>query len=276
MGKTVAVKKSSAVANPLAGKFDTSLQSAGDTLDKNHLRIPKLTLIQGMTKAAFNTGKAPVGSFIDSIEKTNMGESNEIFVMNDTRLWEINYQVKEKGKMVKKYLGTIDYLPENENLRDSPRIPEQLKSKAEKNGVTVSMLSDINEILRFYVLRAQEVIEGIAFPYIVDFKRTSFPAGIQLKNSFFKMRTTQGMPSYAKVFTLGSEFVQGEFDYYIKTVSSGRLITEEEIGAVEKWVKEMNQNKAAYQDDSSEEEHGTEVVEAEAIEVKGREDNPKF
>lgn len=271
MTKKVTVKKSTEVANELVGMFDAGLQSSGDTLDKADLRIPKLTLIQAMTKASFNTNQAPVGNFINNIEKTDEGTDIDLFIMNDTKLWEIKYLPEGKSKV--EYLGTIDHNTANEDLRKNPRIPEELEDKCEKLGITLQMIIDgqINMINRFYVLKVSEVMEGVAFPFMVDFKRSGYQAGVHLKNSFFKMRKVQKLPSYAKVYTLGSEFVQDDNDYYIPTVSAGRMIVPDEVEAVETWVREMMTNKDAYQEVN-------EDGEADAVEVKVIEasNSPKF
>jgi len=272
MSNEVTVKKSTAVSTEFAGMFDNSLASAGDTLDKADLRIPKLTMIQPLTKKAFNTEEAATGNFINSIEKTDLGNSMDIFVMSDTKLWELKYQA---GKGSPEYLGTIDYTRDNEDLKKNPRIPSELLERAKENNVTLEMLKagQINMINRFYVLLVSEVMEGTAFPYIVDFKRSSYPAGLQLKNTFFKMKKTQGLPSYARAFSLYSEFIQDEHDYYVKKVSSGRMISEEEIQAVELWVREMMNNRDAYQDDDTSEEDF--VEDTNTIEVQA-EDTLKY
>ena len=274
--KEVAKATSTEVSTEMEGMFDNSLVSSGDTLDAVDLRIPKLTLIQAMTKATYNTEGAPVGSYIDSIEKTNFGEALDLFIMNDTKLWEVKYDVKEGNKVKTEYLGTIDYNLGNKDLRDKPRIPPELEKRAAEKNVTPDMLSQINMINRFYVLKVEEVLAGTAFPYIVDFKRASYQAGVQLKNSFYKMKKLQKIPSYARVFTLKSEFIQDEYDYYIKTVSSGRMITKDEIEAVETWVREMMTNRDSYSEDNSDDEEAY-TVEAEQIEAPTNEEgNPKF
>lgn len=272
--KEVAVKQSTEVSNEMAGMFDSGLQSSGDTLDAVDLRIPKLTLIQAMTKASFNTEKAPVGNFINNIEKTDEGSSVDLFIMNDTKLWELKYLPKGKDKV--EYLGTIDYNTANEDLRKNPRIPSELQEKCEKNGITLQMIIDgqINMVNRFYVLKVSEVMEGVAFPFMIDFKRSGYQAGVQLKNSFFKMRKVQKLPSYAKVFTLGSEFVQDDNDYYIPTVTAGRMIEKEEIEAVESWVREMMTNKDAYQEVNDDGEEY--VAEATVVDAEVTGDKPKF
>lgn len=230
--------------------FDNSLQSAGDTLEKVDLRIPKMVLVQQMTKRSFNTNNVPVGNYVDSIDKNDLGDSIDIFVMNDTKLWELKYKVGDKEE----YLGSIDYSPANANLRDNPRIPEELTKKANEKNVTVDMLSQINMINRFFVLKLEDVLNGTAFPYAVDFKRASYNAGVQLKNTFYRMKRLKNLPSYAYVYTLGSTFVQDEHEYYIKSVSPGRMINESEVEAVESWVREVTQNKSNYTTDEAEEE----------------------
>jgi len=263
-----------AVSNELAGMFDGALASAGDTMDKVDLRIPKMTLIQQMTKQSFNTNKAALGNYIDSVEKNDLGNDIPIFIMSDIKLWEVKYTPKGNDKP--EYLGTIDYNVGNKDLRDKPRIPEELVARAEEKGITKDMISQINMINRFYVLKVEEVVAGMAFPYIIDFKRASYPAGVQLKNSVYKMKQAQGYPSYAKVFNLRSEFVQDEHEYYIKTVSAGRMIEKQEIEAVEKWVREMMDNRDAYDDDEAD-EGAEDFSQGESVQAEVVQENvPKF
>lgn len=266
--KEVAVKETNEVSTNVQAMFDNSLASSGDSLDAVDLRIPKLTLIQAMTKAAFNTEKAPVGSFVNNVEKTNLGDDIDLFIMNDTKLWELKHLPKGKDKV--EYLGTIDYNTSNEDLRKNPRIPEELKDKCNKLGITLEEIKagQINMVNRFYVLRVSEVMEGTAFPYMVDFKRSGYSAGVQLKNSFFKMRKVQKLPSYARVFKLSSEFVQDENDYYIPTVSAGRMINKDEIKAVELWVREMMSNKDAYQEVNDEGDEDTFKTEGRVVDAE--------
>jgi len=116
----------------------------------------------------------------------------------------------------------------------------------------------------------------MAFPYIVDFKRSSAGEGNKLKNIFFKLRKMAKLPSYSKVFTLSSEFIQADYDYYVKKVSGGRNIEADELAAVETWVRELQTNEAKYSVDETEDETvEAEVVDAEVI--NNNEGNkPKF
>jgi len=275
--KALAVKDDYAVSSEFQGMFDSSLGSAGDTLDAEDLRIPKLTLVQAMTKGSFNTEGAAVGNYINSIEKNDMGNELEMFVMTDTKLWQFDYEVK-KGKDVKKEYLTITDFEGYGDLRKNWKadaLPPEVLKKMEAKEISFDNMLPPDLIYRFYVLLVDEVKAGLAFPYILDFKRSSAPEGNKLKNIFYKMKTLAKVPSYAKVFTLSSEFVQDEYDYYIKKCSSGRNIDKEELAAVEHWVKELSQNRNAYQDDESDNEaEGPVTVEAEVVDSS--DGKPKF
>ena len=267
--KEVTTKKSTEVSTDFANMFDQSLVSSGDTMDSEDIRLPKLTLIQAMTKSTFNTEKAAAGNFVNSIEKNDLGSSLDVFIMSDVKLWQFDYETK-KGKEVKKeYLTITDFAPYSEvrkNWGKGNYLPAEVIAKAEAKGINEDQLLMPDLIYRFYVLLVDEVKEGVAFPYIVDFKRSSATEGNKLKNIFFKMRKMMKLPSYAKVFNLSSEFVQDEYDYYIKKCTGGRNITKEELVAVETWAKELQSNSTKYSVDESEEEesfNNEEVVEAE-------------
>lgn len=284
--KDVAVRQNTAVSTEFAGMFDQSLQSSGDTMDAEDIRLPKLTLIQAMTKQSFNEQSAPVGNYINSIEKFDMGNELDMFIMSDVKLWQFDYGVPQgKGKEDKKeYLTIVDYdqcskIREDYKKTGTLNLPVEVVEKAEAKGVDVSKILPPDLIYRFFVLLVDEVKEGMAFPYIIDFKRSSAGEGNKLKNIFFKMRKMAKLPSYAKVFTLTSEFVQDEYDYYVKKVSGGRNIEKEELEAVETWVRELQSNSAKYSVDESEEEaEGEEYGEAVEAEVVNNEqgEQPKF
>lgn len=294
--KEVAVKQSTEVSTEMSGMFDNTLQSSGDTMDAEDIRIPKLTLIQGMTKASFNTEGAPVGNFINSIEKMDMGNELEMFVMSDVKLWQFDYMAPQgKNKADKKEYLTITDFEECPDIRKnfSPNnLPQIVKDKMQAKELRVEQMCKPDLIHRFYVVLVNEVKDGIAFPYIVDFKRSSVMEGNKLKNIFYKMRKCKkmvidgkmqafpnGLPSYAKIYTLTSEFVQDEFDYYVKKVNSGRFITADETVAVEGWARELQGNADKYVADESD-AVDEDVVEAEhkTVEATVVDDNekPKF
>ena len=267
-----------AVSSDFANKFDQSLQSAGDTMDSDDFRIPKLTLIQQMTKASFNTEGVEVGRYINSIDKNDMGDALDMFIMTDVKLWQFDYLVPQGANKPpkKEYLTITDHAPYSELRKNwhEGALPPEVRQKMENKGIKFEDLVQPDLIYRFYVLLVEEVKEGLAFPYIIDFKRSSAEAGNKLKNIFFKMRKLSKLPSYAKVFTLTSDFVQDEFDYYVKKVSGGRLAEDAEITAVETWIRELAQNSAKYEvDESDSVADEPDVVEAEVVDSS---DKPKF
>ena len=116
------------------------------------------------------------------------------------------------------------------------------------------------------VLANDEVKEGVAFPYIIDFKGASKKAGRELTSHFAKLRSVN-LPSFAKVFSFGTELVEDEFTYYVKTVDMGRNIEREELDAVKNWITELKKNKDKIKVDDSEEKEGNDdIVEAEVVE----------
>lgn len=266
------VKNDFTVSNEFAGMFDQSLGlGASENIDAEDIVIPKVHLAQALTPEV-SSGVVKAGQYMNSIEKTSLGEALDMFVIGKVKLWQFYYEVKQGKKTTKEYLGTIEHTPFNKDLSERAYIPEELQKKAEEKGVNEDMLLKPDKILRFSVLLLEEVLGGFAFPYFVDFKRTSYPAGKQLESIFAKMRSVN-LPSYAKVFNLNSEFVSNDYDYYVKKVSLGRNISKEELPAVEKWLRELSDNKAKYKADESDVNEESYTVEAEATEVNT---NQKF
>jgi len=272
----VVVKTQFDVSNDFANQFDSSLGlGAGENIDNDDIVIPKIHLAQALTPEA-QDGKNPInaGSYMNSVDKSLMSDKMDMFVIGKVKLWQFYYEVRQGKKVTKEYLGTIEHNRDNKDLKDIVYIPNELKEKAAEKGVTEEMLLKPDRILRFSVLLVEEVMQGLAFPYFVDFKRTSYPAGTQLESTFAKMRSVK-LPSYAKVFKLSSKFVSNDHDYYVKQVSLGRNIEKEELVAVEHWVRELATNANKYSADESDANEGSTVqdIEAEAVEVNS---NQKF
>jgi len=270
--KELVVKNDFTVSNEFAGMFNTELGlGAAENIDSEDIVIPKVHLAQALTPEV-SAGTVKAGQYMNSIEKTLVGDSLDMFVIGKVKLWQFYYEIKQGKKVQKEYLGTIEHTPQNKDLADIPYIPEELRKRAEEKGVSEDMLIKPDKVLRFSVLLLEEVLGGFAFPYFVDFKRTSYPAGKQLESIFAKMRSVK-LPSYAKVFTLSSDFVSNDYDYYVKKVGMGRNITTEELPQVERWLKELSDNKAKYKADESDVNEESYTVEAEATEVNT---NQKF
>lgn len=266
------VKNDFGVSKEFGNMFDQSLgMGASENIDAEDIVIPKVHLAQALTPEV-SAGTVKAGQYMNSVEKTLVGDSLDMFVIGKVKLWQFYYEIKQGKKVQKEYLGTIEHTPFNKNLAENVYIPEELQKKAEEKGVTEEMLIKPDKVLRFSVLLLEEVLGGFAFPYFVDFKRTSYPAGKQLESIFAKMRSVK-LPSYAKVFNLSSEFVSNDYDYYVKKVSMGRNITPEELPQVENWLRELSENKGKYTADESDVEEQNNTLEATASEITS---NQKF
>lgn len=251
--KEVAVKGQSAVSAEFKNMFDQDLgYGAGEQIDNEDILIPKIHLAQALTPEVIDK-KLEAGIYMDSISKEEIGDTVSVYVMSVNKLLQYYYLIRSKNKVKKEYIGTVaytkdDYADVKENI-----LPEELKQRLIAKGVNTDGLElEADKVLRFFVVRTEDVATASAFPYIVDFKRTSYNAGQELQTKFARMRT-QGLPSYAKVFEISSKFVSEEHDYYVKKVSTGRDITAEELGQVEHWVRELRANADKYVADESDE-----------------------
>ena len=252
----VAVKGTSAVSTEFKGMFNKELgMGAGENVDSEDILIPKIHLAQALTPQV-SDGKIKVGEYMDSIDKSSIGPKVDVYIMSNVKLMQVSYLVRTKKKVTKEYLGTIDYDKSVLASLNKNILTPELLERAKNKGLSPELELETDKILRFYVVRVDEVERGEAFPYIIDFKRSSYPSGKELQTKFARMRT-QGLPSYAKVFSVSSEFIQEELDYYVKKVSVGRDITQNELGAVETWVKELRSNSAKYSADESMDEQET-------------------
>lgn len=247
--KDLAVKAASELAE-FKGQFNTSLGlGAGENIDNEDIILPKLQLVQALSQAVTDK-QASAGEYFNTVDKVAIGESTDIIVMSSVKLWQVFKEVAagKGGKKKMEYVETIDFLG-NEELAIDQEMPD---------GSVIHR----DKLLRFYVLLTSDLKDGMAFPHVVDFKRSSYKAGRELQTKFARLRSV-GLPSYAKIFTLGTQLIQDEHDYYVKTVSVGRNISAEELLQVENWIVELQKNKQKYKADESEEKEASDIVNAE-------------
>lgn len=234
-----------AVSADLASEFEGMGLGAGEEIDTMDILIPNLMLTQGLTKAVAK-GKVPVGVYVNSTNNAVMGDKVEAIVIQSYKVWQV-YKVVPNGK--DEYIETFEYYG-NEGLEYEFK---------EGNDVFKR-----KQVLGFYVLLLDEIKNGVAFPYTITFKGASKKAGRELSTYFAKMRANN-LPSFAKVFTFGTELVEDEHTYYVKTVDMGRQISKEELGAVKSWIAELKNNKDRIKHDDAEEREEGDVVEAEVV-----------
>ena len=233
------------VSNDMLDQFKGMGLGAGDNVDNEDIIVPKIMLAQQLSEAVKEKA-CHAGDFINSVEKNILakaGETLDIIVMQNYKVWRVFETIKNK----KEYVETIDYQGN-----------EDLAIDEEVNGKIIHR----DKVLGFYVLLVSEIKEGLAFPYIVDFTRSSARAGKQLQTYFAKLRSV-GIPSFGKVFTLSSKYIQDEHDYYVKEVSAGRNITTEELTAVKLWLDNIAKNRSKMKEDDSDLRDSSFTVEAE-------------
>jgi hypothetical protein len=256
-----------AKANELAafkGQFKSELGlGAGENIDNDDILLPKIQLVQALSQAVTDK-QAQAGDYFNTVDKVVIGAPIEVIVMSSVKLWQVFKEVPtgKGGKTKLEYVETIDYLG-NEDLGIDEEGADGQKIHRDK-------------LLRFYVVLASDLADGMAFPHVVDFKRTSYKAGRELQTKFARLRSV-GLPSYAKIFALGTQFIQSEHDYYVKTISVGRSILPEELVQVENWIIELQKNKQKYKADESEDtDNGnSNTVETEVVN-KGSANKAKF
>jgi hypothetical protein len=260
--KQVATKQNTDLSADFVNQFDGMDMGAGENIDNDDIIISKIHLAQALTPEV-SAGVIQAGHYMDSASRDYINDTVDVLIFGVTKLWQVFKEVTvQKGKKTEtklQYLETIDY-------DDSLDIDEEC---ADGN-------IHRDRLLRFIVLRVDELKNGMASPYYVDFKRTSYQAGRQLQTKFSKMRNIK-LPSFAYVFTLSSDFVQEEHDYYVKKVSSGRKITPEELEQIGYWLNEMKNNAQKYKADESDIVDDTQTFETTATPSDVNQgDKPKF
>ena len=221
-----------AVSNDV--KFDPSILGASEKIDQDDIQIPKILLMADMSDLVKKQKIATPGEFRDKSTGELISDEAgfDCFVISKTKLWQIfGPEKNKKGDLL--YTETLPF-EGNEDLA--------FDDKDDRDNVIVHR----DKVLRFYVILLTELAEGMAFPYAIDFKRTSRQAGMDLSRFFFKMRQ-KGIPSYGMVFKI---FAQEDtspdgFEYHKKMVSMGRGITKDELLDVQTFAKTVTEAQVA-------------------------------
>ena len=226
--KEVAKKESNVPA-----KVDFKFMGASERIDSEDIRISKMWLMQPMSKMV-QEEKARVGEYRDSISGDKLGfrtqEPVEVFIFEKDKLWH------EIDAHTNKYLRSVPYYG-NEHL--------DKKGGTDKDGNEVNR----DMVIRYFVLKASDVEEAVktdnpskAFPFALDFKRTSRETGTMLETNFAKTRGE--FPSYAYSYKItATEESNDKGTYWVKRAEQGRFITQPECLLVEEWIKTLQKKK---------------------------------
>lgn len=194
--------------------------------------IPKLLVMQGLSKLVAD-GQAHVGQIRDSLNGELLGgkeKAMEVIAFSSFRTWVIFE--KRNGK--DEYVKTERITAENENWPINEVV----------GGVEVRR----DKCLNFYVIRPEEIKQGMAFPYLISFRRTSMQAGKKLSTFAAKLNAFK-LPLASKVINLSvtaQENDKGKF--FVFDVAMGRAASTAEVQEAFKWYQTLQTAQVRHDD----------------------------
>lgn len=197
--------------------FDTGENwGAGETIDKEDIKLPRLMLMQGLSDLV-DQGKAKVGEFVNSLDEVALGSEIDFITFGSFKQL-LTYKNDE-------FESIEDYKPEHKQLPYEETI----------DGALIKRTTSLN----FYVLTLEDIKSGVPFPMVLSFKSMSYKAGKDLTTIIAKLNAL-GAPSAAKVISLRSiktENDKGKF--HIMSVTAGRNSTKEEVLLAKQWYESL-------------------------------------
>lgn len=123
--------------------------------DQGGLRLGELKLFQGTASEAAQYGEHPRGSFIDCLDKKNLGKSVKIALLGGEKVFT---------KFVEGQKFPVYVVPASERHRVPPA---DLRDGSGKNGRGTAAREQVLGIV---------IVEGLDFPYLFRFKSTALAA----------------------------------------------------------------------------------------------------
>lgn len=212
---------------------------AGKKVDVSEIEIPKLLLLQGNATVVVEKPhlNLKAGDIIDSMDEkvVDSREKSKIeFVVIDSFKTRMVFENDE-------YIKSEPWVP---SFSDREKWPFDGKMI---NGV----LTKWREVRHYYVLRTDQIAEGISFPYVISFKGLGIKTAGKLATELAKLDQFNA-PSAARVFRLFAE--QEKTDngvFWVMKVDSVRNSTPEEVEIGYKWFQTI-QSKNVVIDEVSE------------------------
>jgi len=202
-------------------------------LDSRDFIVPKILLMQGMSDAVTSERAVP-GEMRDSIDNKKLGDKTnpvEIIPFKMFKSWVIYKEVNGKDE----YVEQVPFSPENSDW----------KWEAVVNGEKLRRDQAIN----YFCLIPSEIKEGVYFPYLMSFRRTSYFAGRKLETARAKLQKF-GKPVSSKTFLISANKTENDKGvFYTFDVTMGRNSEDIELAAVKVWMEEMK-HQAIKVDDS--------------------------
>lgn len=238
MSKELTKKPASEVA--LANEYH-KLMPVNDHLDPNDIILPKILVMQGLSKLVAD-GKAVLGEIRESLDGKLLAEREkplEFIPFHYYKTW-ICF-LEEKGKL--QYKKQVPFTAENANWEWEGTTKEGVKFR---NDAT----------LNFYCLLPDEIKSGMFLPYLLSFRRTSYKAGKTLVTQKEKLKMFK-RPLASMTFNLVGQKTENDLGKFYKfEITPGRNTTKEELEAVMPWF-DMAQSTVLKVDESDLAEEAT-------------------
>jgi len=202
-----------------------SMLGDDDALDVRDLLVPRILLMQGLSKfVAEDKGK--MGEFRDSLEAKLLGGKDkplEFIPFSQNKTWVIF--TNENGKLA--YSSTVPFTPENQNWEREDTV------KIDGKNVPIKRYACIN----YFVLLPSDIAAGEPFPLVISFRSTSYTAGRKLETHRAKYKSIK-KPICWKTFNLTTSLQENDKGrFFVLDVAPERLTTDEELAEVQKWYQ---------------------------------------
>lgn len=213
-----AVAKVEPQTTAVSAAANQALQDLG--ISASDLTIPKILLMQN-TSERVGMGTAAFGDMINSVTGEKVGDFSKGMEFIPLKITK-NWVVLDISQGTPKYVRMEPVTAQNEK-RDWEGV---------ENGNPVRF--DLS--LDVYVLMIKDITEGEAFPYVISFRRTSYPAGRALATQILK-QAILGKPVYNKVMVLKPERQKADTNVYgVYSVQPSRVATEPEKEQAKIWL----------------------------------------
>jgi hypothetical protein len=237
MSQLQKVEKTKSVAAPIS----VFAKRADTAIDQTDILIPKLLLMQGLSKWV-SEEKAAMGDIVNSVTGKLLGgkkDSINFIPIAHNKTW-VRYKI-EGGSP--KYIGIEPHTPAN------ARRPweEEIDGVKYRNDAC----------LNFFVLLESEIQDPRAMPYALSFRRTSYNAGKKLITHFAQCDMA-GLAPYAGVLTLSSSKQQNDHGpYYTYDVIPLKDTPSDYSTKINQWADFLSRNVVRVDDSDIEAETAT-------------------
>lgn len=220
----------------IMGEFDYGAVESKD------LKIPKLLLMQAMSKFVNEDNTAKAGDLVNSIDSAVYGSVREkdykpikVVVIDMYKDWVIHERL---GGDKVEYKGREAVTPAN---TDSPWEYEEggRKFKRTKN-------------LNFYVMLEKDLGNPLALPHVLTFRSTSYKEGTVIANHFALCKTAKAAGQFRipmdRFFEIGGKIMKNEKGtFYVLTAKEMDKTTQEQMSQCMDWYRQISAARKAGQ-----------------------------